>query len=93
MDIGMKKTLPLSWEAALEAVPVALKAEGFGVLTKIDVQATLKEKLGVDFRRYTILARATRASPTARCRSGSTWGCCCPATWCCMRPMTARACS
>lgn len=55
MDIGMKKTLPLSWEAALEAVPVALKAEGFGVLTKIDVQATLKEKLGVDFRRYTIL--------------------------------------
>lgn len=55
MDIGMKKTLSLSWEAALEAVPAALKAEGFGVLTRIDVQATLKEKLGVDFRRYTIL--------------------------------------
>ena len=55
MDLGMKKTLPLSWEAALEAVPAALKTEGFGVLTKIDVQATLKEKIGVDFRRYTIL--------------------------------------
>ena len=55
MDIGMQKTLPLTWEAALEAVPAALKAEGFGVLTKIDLQATLKEKLGVDFRRYTIL--------------------------------------
>lgn len=55
MDIGMKKTLKLSWDAALEAVPAALKAEGFGVLTKIDLQATLKEKLGVDFRRYTIL--------------------------------------
>jgi uncharacterized protein (DUF302 family) len=55
MDLGMKKTLPLSWAAALEAVPAALKTEGFGVLTRIDVQATLKEKLGVDFRRYTIL--------------------------------------
>ncbi|MDP1821603.1 MAG: DUF302 domain-containing protein [Archangium sp.] len=55
MDLGMKKTLSLSWEAALEAVPAALKAEGFGVLTRIDLQATLKEKLGVDFRRYTIL--------------------------------------
>jgi len=55
MDIGMNKTLSLPWEAALEAVPAALKAEGFGVLTRIDIQATLKEKLGVDFRRYTIL--------------------------------------
>ena len=55
MEIGMKKTLDLSWEQALEAVPAALKSEGFGVLTRIDVQATLKEKLGVDFRRYLIL--------------------------------------
>ena len=55
MDIGMNKTLSLTWDAALEAVPAALKAEGFGVLTRIDVQATLKEKLGVDFRRYLIL--------------------------------------
>lgn len=55
MDLGMKKTLSLTWDAALEAVPAALKTEGFGVLTKIDVQATLKEKLNVDFRRYTIL--------------------------------------
>lgn len=55
MDIGMNKTLSLTWDAALEAVPAALKAEGFGVLTRIDIQATLKEKLGVDFRRYLIM--------------------------------------
>ena len=55
MSLGLQKTLPLTWDAALEAVPAALKAEGFGVLTKIDVQQTLKEKIGVDFRRYTIL--------------------------------------
>lgn len=51
----LKKTLPLRWEEALEAVPAALKSEGFGVLTRIDMQQTLKEKLNVDFRRYTIL--------------------------------------
>lgn len=55
MPLGLQKTLSLTWDAALEAVPAALKAEGFGVLTKIDIQQTLKEKIGADFRRYTIL--------------------------------------
>jgi len=40
---------------ALAATKDALKAEGFGVLTEIDVKATLAEKLGADFRRYTII--------------------------------------
>jgi uncharacterized protein (DUF302 family) len=52
---GIRKTLDLGFDEALAKVPEALKVEGFGVLTEIDVQATLKKKLDVDFRRYRIL--------------------------------------
>jgi uncharacterized protein (DUF302 family) len=45
----------VSVEEALERVTEALKANGFGVLTKIDVKETLKNKIGVDFRPYVIL--------------------------------------
>jgi uncharacterized protein (DUF302 family) len=55
MTIGLSKTLPLSFDDAIPAVTEALKAEGFGVLTRVDVHDTLKQKLGVDFRRYVIL--------------------------------------
>jgi uncharacterized protein (DUF302 family) len=52
---GIRKVLRASYDEALTRVPEALKSEGFGVLTEIDVQNTLKQKLGVDFRRYKIL--------------------------------------
>ncbi len=54
-EIGIRKTVKGDYEKVLAKVPEVLKAEGFGVLTRIDVKQTLKEKIGVDFRRYTIL--------------------------------------
>ncbi|HAY83410.1 MAG TPA: ABC transporter ATP-binding protein [Chloroflexi bacterium] len=54
-EISFSVSLPDSYEKALEKVTAALKNEGFGVLTEIDVKATLKKKIDVDFRRYSIL--------------------------------------
>ncbi len=54
-SFGIQKTLDMGFDDALKRIPEALKTEGFGVLTEIDVQQTLKKKLDVDFRRYRIL--------------------------------------
>jgi uncharacterized protein (DUF302 family) len=54
-QLGLTVRLNTTYEAALSRVIESLKAEGFGVLTEIDVQATLKQKLGVEFRPYKIL--------------------------------------
>jgi uncharacterized protein (DUF302 family) len=53
--LGTAVYLDTDYESAVAQVTIALQAEGFGVLTEIDVKATLKKKLGVDFRPYTIL--------------------------------------
>jgi uncharacterized protein (DUF302 family) len=56
MKYYYEKTLKdVSFEEAIQKVTDALKEEGFGILTEIDVQATLKEKLDEDFRPYRIL--------------------------------------
>ena len=52
---SLKKKLAKSYDETLAALPEILKSEGFGILTEIDVKATLKQKLDVDFRRYKIL--------------------------------------
>ncbi len=54
-DYGISVKLGIPYKQAVEAAKEALKAEGFGVLTEIDVKATLKKKLDVDFRKYIIL--------------------------------------
>lgn len=51
----LKKATHSTYDDVLARIPDLLKAEGFGVLTQIDVKETLKQKLGVDFRRYKIL--------------------------------------
>ncbi len=53
--LGIRTRFSGTFDEALTRVTDALKEEGFGVLTEIDVQATLKKKLDVDFRRYRIL--------------------------------------
>jgi uncharacterized protein (DUF302 family) len=55
MQYGFSKTIDLTYEQAIEKVTAELKKEGFGVLTSIDVKDTLKQKINVDFKKYTIL--------------------------------------
>lgn len=70
---GTWRPLPVSFDAAAERLPQALQAEGFGIITQIDLQQTFKAKLGADFRRYTIFGacnpafalKAVQADPRA----------------------------
>src|SRR3972149_7640475 len=55
LPCGFSIDLNLPLDRAIEAVREALKSEGFGVLTEIDVRTTLKEKIGADFQPYVIL--------------------------------------
>ena len=55
MEYYFSKTITASFDDAIQKVTEALKAEGFGILTEIDIKATLKKKLDVDFYNYKIL--------------------------------------
>lgn len=62
MTYYMNKTISAEFDNAIELVKEALKSEGFGVLSTIDIQQKLKEKLDVDFRKYTILGACNPSS-------------------------------
>ncbi len=72
MDYTIKRTIDGGFDDVVERTVVALKTEGFGVLSDIDIQSTLKAKLGADMSRYRILGacnpplarQALQAEPT-----------------------------
>lgn len=55
MSYYFSKTLDMPFEQAIQKTTEALEEEGFGVLTEINIKATLKKKLDVDFKKYQIL--------------------------------------
>jgi len=61
MEYYIKTTLNVDFDTAIGKVTEALKTEGFGIISDIDMQAKLKEKLGVDFKKYKILGACNPA--------------------------------
>lgn len=61
MTYYFARTLAVGFDEAIARAVAALKHEGFGVITEIDVTKTFKEKLGIDFRKYRILGACNPA--------------------------------
>ena len=78
-ELGFKSTLKMYYDEALVKATDALKAEGFGVLTSIDVKDTMKKKLDVDFRKYSILGVCNPPLAHRALSTRSMWDCCFPA--------------
>jgi hypothetical protein len=81
MEYGMTVRTTAPFADTLARVREALKAQGFGVLTEIDVRATLRDKLGEDMEDYLILGACNPHSPTGPSPPIARSGCCCHATW------------
>ena len=69
----------ISFDEALQRTTAALKAEGFGVLSDIEVQRAMQEKLAAGMPPYRIPGACTRRWRTRRCRPSPTSACCCRA--------------
>lgn len=61
MDYYINKTIAADFDQAVQLVTESLKNEGFGVISEIDIQQKLKEKLNIDFRKYLILGACNPA--------------------------------
>ena len=79
-DVGFDVELPLTFNDAVGRVKDALKHEGFGILTEIDLQAAFREKLGRDFRPYVILGACNHRSPSRQSAPTPRLDCSSPAT-------------
>ncbi len=77
MNYGYSKTVDLTYAEALEKIEAELKERGFGVLTEIDVKATMKKKLDKDMNNYKILGRAIRLLLIRRWSRNGKSACCC----------------
>ena len=74
INYGFSKTLALSVPQAIERVKETLKAEGFGVLSEINLKEKLQEKLGVEFRDYVILGACNPPIAYQALQEELSWG-------------------
>ena len=82
-DYTMTTTVSQPYDAAVAAVRSALEEQGFGVLTEIDLSATLKGEPASRWRRRSFSAPAARRWPMRPSRPSRRSRPCCPATWWC----------